>query len=141
MKIEKCINYLLTQAQIKVNQRFRENLSTCQVTPAQYFILYYLWEKDGLSPTQLAKLSGLDSSTITGLLTRLEEKDFITRINSKDDRRGVNVYLTKSGTAIKKSIDPIILKSNRDVLFDFNETEQAILENFLLRLSGAKIDP
>jgi len=134
MKIEKCINYLLTQTQIKVNQKFRENLSACRVTPAQYFMLYYLWEEDGLSPTQLANFSGLDTSTVTGLLTRLEEKNFITRKNSTDDRRSVNVYLTKSGLALKDSIDPIIKKSNNDVLSGFSEKEKAFLENSLLRI-------
>ena len=134
MKIEKCINYLMTQTQIKINQRFRENLSECNVTPAQYFMLYYLWETDGLSPTQLANLSGLDTSTVTGLLTRLEEKKFITRENSKDDRRTVNVYLTEQGTTLKNSIDPIIQKSNNEVLSDLNSKEKATLEELLLRI-------
>ena len=136
MKIEKCINYLLTQTQIKVNQKFRENLAECNVTPAQYFMLYYLWEEDGLSPTQLSNLSGLDTSTVTGLLTRLEEKGFITRINSKDDRRSVNVYLSKEGSALKDSVDTIIQKSNVDVLSGFTKAEQVSLENFLLRILG-----
>ena len=87
-----------------------------------------------MSPTQLANFSGLDTSTVTGLLTRLEEKNFITRKNSTDDRRSVNVYLTKSGTALKDSIDPIIKKSNNDVLSGFSEKEKAFLENSLLRI-------
>jgi len=136
MKLEKCINYLLTQTQIKVNQKFRENLSICRITPAQYFMLYYLWEEDGLSPTQLANLSGLDTSTVTGLLSRLDEKGFITRINSKDDRRSVNVYLTKKGAKLRDSVDLIIQKSNEEVLSGLNNAEQVVLEDFLLRISG-----
>ena len=141
MKIEKCINYLMTQAQIKVNQKFRENLIECQVTPAQYFMLYYLWNEDGLSPTQLANLSGLDTSTVTGLLTRLEEKGFISRINSKDDRRSVNVFLTKPGVMLRDSVDAIIQKSNSEVLSSFTKKEQAALEDFLLRILASFANP
>ena len=134
MEIETCINYLLTQAQIKVSQKFQENLSVCGVTPAQYLMLYYLWREDGLSPTQLAHLSGLDSSTITGLITRLERKGLIARVHNTDDRRSVSVTLTKDGADLKSITDPIISNSNTEVLSSFSEQERTMLEKALVRL-------
>ena len=134
MKIETCINFLLTQAQIKVNQRFKENLNVCRVTPAQYLMLYHLWETDGLFPSRLATLSGLDSSTVTGLLTRLEEKGFITRVHSKGDRRSVLVCLTDEGRALRNDTDLIIQSSNEEVLSALNDKEQAALESLLHRM-------
>ncbi len=134
MKIEKCINYLLTQVQIKVNQTFKENLSACSITPAQYVILYYLWEEDGLTPTQLAAASGLDASTVTGLLSRLEEKALLLRKHSTDDRRGVNVYLTEAGAALEPDIDRIIGESNQEVLACLDERERDVLKVALNKL-------
>lgn len=134
MKIYDCINYLLTQAQGKVNLRFKENLQACDITPAQYVLLYYLWEEDGLSPSQLSTLSGLDASTITGLLTRMEKKELVERKHSQDDRRGVNVYLTAQGAALQGDVTRIIEDSNIDVLSKLTPEERAEFVDYLRRV-------
>ena len=134
MKINECVNYLLAQVQNKVNLLFKENLSEFGITPAQYVLLYHLWEEDGLSPSQLSSLSGLDASTITGLLTRMEKKDLIKRSHSTDDRRGVNVYLTPQGAAVQGDIIGIIEKSNRQALLCLNAKEQKAFKDYLNRI-------
>lgn len=134
MKIEECINYLLTQSQIKINLLFRANLSEYGITPAQYVLLYHLWEEDGLSPTQLAALSGLDASTVTGLLTRMEEKGLIKRKHSKDDRRGVNVWLTPQGAALQSDIERVIEASNEEVLSGMSGKDREFLKDCLKRM-------
>ena len=136
MKIEECINFLLTQAQNKVNLLFRKNLEEYGITPAQYMLLNHLWEKDGLAPSQLASLSGLDASTITGLLTRLEKKGLIERRHSTDDRRGVNVFLTSSGADLQPDICRVIEQSNRQALSKLSAAEQQAFRSFLVRLSN-----
>lgn len=138
MKIEECVNFLLTQAQNKVNSLFRSNLEEYGVTPAQYMLLYFLWEEDGLSPSRLADLSGLDASTITGLLTRMEKKELIERRHSTDDRRGVNVYLTKAGSALKEDILRVIDKSNDEALTCLSPGEQKAFRESLTRVCAAK---
>lgn len=134
MKINECVNYLLAQVQNKVNLLFKENLSAFGITPAQYVLLYHLWSEDGLSPSQLSSLSGLDASTITGLLTRMEKKNLIERSHSTDDRRGVNVYLTPQGTALQDDIIRIIEKSNRQALLCLNAEEQEAFKDYLNRI-------
>lgn len=134
MKIDECINYLLTHAQNKVNNRFKENLSKYDITPAQYMILYHLWEEDGLSPKRLAELSDLDASTITGLLTRMEKKDLIERKHSKNDRRAVNVYLTQRGSGLEDVILDVIEESNSEILKSLDKKEQALFKDYLNRI-------
>ena len=134
MNIEECINYLLTQAQNKVNVLFRENLKIHEVTPAQYMLLYHLWAEDGLSPTYLATLTGLDASTITGLLTRMESKKLIKRKHSKNDRRAIHVYLTPQGAGLEDDITKVIEQSNIETLSVLSETEQSEFKDYLNRI-------
>lgn len=136
MKIEQCINYLLTQAQGKVNNIFRENLSQYGITPAQYVVLYYLWEEDGLSPSQLSQLCALDASTITGLLTRMEKSDLIERRHSRNDRRGVHVFLSGKGRELQGSISRTIEESNEQTLSAFGKAERAQFIELLEKLCG-----
>lgn len=137
MEIQKCINYMLTQAQNKVNNMFKENLREYGITPAQYVLLYHLWEEDGLSPKKLAVLSGLDASTITGLLTRMEKKNLIIRKHCKNDRRAVNVYLTSEGAALEEHINKVIEKSNIEALSVLTAKEQEIFKEYLCKIDSA----
>ena len=137
MDIKNCINYLLTQTQNKTSLLFRYNLKRHNVTPAQYAVLYFLWEEDGLTPTQLAQMSTVDTSTITGLLTRLEGKGFIERKHSHEDRRGVNIYLTQKGAALQSEVCQTIETSNDQVMGQFSKAEQETLKNYLSRLCSA----
>lgn len=139
MKIEECINYLLTQAQIKVNQIFKENLCAYGITPAQYVLLYHLWEEDGLSPSQLSSSSGLDASTITGLLTRMEKKDLIMRKHCQEDRRGIKVYLQEQGAALRTDISRVIEESNVEVLEKMQPKERELFKEYLRSVANLPV--
>lgn len=130
-----CINYWLTQAQSAVNMLFRRNLAAYDVTPAQYFILSCLWQEDGLSPSQLATLSGLDASTVTGVLSRMEAKGLVERRHCTDDRRAVNVYILPAGLTIEPDISRVIEESSREALAALSEAEQETLFDYLKRIS------
>jgi len=60
-----------------------------------------LWEHEVLSVKELGKLLMLDSGTLTPLLKRLESKQLIKRVRSKEDERVVHIRLTESGTQLK----------------------------------------
>lgn len=136
MELNECINYLLTQAQSVVHTRFKESLLTCEITPAQYILLKCLWTEDGLSPTQLSQQTGLDASTITGLLTRMEKKELIERRHSKEDRRGITVCLLAQGKELRTRVEKVTEEGNREVLRNFTGAEQRQLKDYLARIAA-----
>ncbi len=115
MKLQDCINFLLTNAQNTVFIYFKHELHDLDVTPIQYATLKCLWEQDGQMPSQLAETLCLDSSTVTGILGRLEDKNLITRDFSTEDRRRVIVHLTKDGKALEGPVNEIITRLNNEV--------------------------
>ncbi len=124
-----------------MNALFRKNLQELEITPAQYALMYYLREEPGCSPTGLAEDCGLDASTITGLLTRLEKKELVERRHSEDDRRGVEVYLTAQGKKLWEPICRVIEKSNAQILSKLTRKEQEALSHCLARLCASALDP
>jgi DNA-binding MarR family transcriptional regulator len=46
---------------------------------------------------ELARLLGLDKSSVTGLVSRAERRELVQREPSRDDRRAIHVRLTASG--------------------------------------------
>ncbi len=49
---------------------------------------------------ELARLLGLDKSSVTGLVTRAERRGFVARVPSTTDRRAVLVGLTDAGQSL-----------------------------------------
>jgi DNA-binding MarR family transcriptional regulator len=61
-----------------------------------------LWQEDNVSISHLAKKAGLSKATMTPLLKRLEQKQFIKRELLPDNERQKNIVLTKQGRALSK---------------------------------------
>lgn len=134
MELSSCINFILYCTQNAVLNYFRERLSQYDVTPIQYSVLKCLSTEDGQTPTQLAQSLRLDASSVTGLLARLEKKDLVSRVYSKEDRRNVHVHLLPAGTALLGPIDETIEDANREISSGFTEEDYALFKSQLLKI-------
>lgn len=115
MELYECINFELTSVQNAVYNYFKTKLLPFDVTPVQYALLKCLWTEDMRTPTQLAQSLRLDSSSITGILARLEKKELVERIYSLQDRRSISVHLLEGGAALQKPIEKAILEANKKI--------------------------
>lgn len=131
MELNQCINFLLTTAQHTVFQFLSNKLSAYDVTPSQYAVLSCLWNKDHATPKQIAETLCLETSTISGVLDRMQKKDLIDRAINKEDRREVQVFITEKGRQLQSPITKIIEDVNAEVLKDFNAKEREKLIEWL----------
>lgn len=67
------------------------------LTPSQVVALQFLHNRSEATPTEIATHASLKQATITTLLDRLEERNFIKRRRDAKDGRRVLVSLTASG--------------------------------------------
>ncbi|EHQ90694.1 MarR family winged helix-turn-helix transcriptional regulator [Desulfosporosinus youngiae] len=134
MEMAECINFLLTQAQQKVFKCLKSELEPFNVTPVQYGVLQCLWDEGGQTPKQIGNVLGLDSSTITGILDRLENKALIIRNSCIGDRRAIKVELTEKGSELREPIGKIVEDVNIEVLKQFSSEEIAELKKILKRI-------
>ena len=115
MKLTDCINFLLTNSQNTVYTYFKKELQQHNVTPIQYALLKCLWGEDQQTPTQLAQQLRLDTSTVTGLMARLEDKNLIVRNYCQIDRRRTIVCLTEEGRKLQEPIEALIEQDNEAI--------------------------
>ncbi len=80
-----------------------------------------------------AREIGVDTGAMTRMLDRLEVKGFVVRNRSDDDRRIVNIELTKAGHAIVKLIPPPICDVLNAHLIGFTEKEFETFKDLLRR--------
>lgn len=136
MEFNQCINYLLTTAQHNIFQEFSNRLAPFDITPVQYGVLNCIWKENATSPKQIAELLMLENSTVSGVLERMEKKMLLVRTISKEDRRYIQVELTKRGKMLEKDILQVAETFNQDVFSTISKKESDILKELLKNLAN-----
>lgn len=136
MELKECINFLLTTAQHTVFQYLSQRLAPYDITPSQYGILNCLWIGGGTClPRQIAEMLCLETSTVSGILDRMQKKDLIDRVINPDNRREILVMITPKGEALKEPVLKIIDEVNEEVLKDFSPKETEFIRKSLRQIA------
>ncbi|MFK8242918.1 MULTISPECIES: MarR family transcriptional regulator [unclassified Facklamia] len=85
-------------------QFYKKNLQKYDLTYTQYLVLVILWEEKMLSLKEIGQRLELSSNTLTPLLKRLEDKNYLLRIRPDEDKRQLYVQLTEDGMALQQDI-------------------------------------
>lgn len=136
MEVTNCINFILTNTQNAVGNYFKRRLSEYDLTPGQYNMIRILQSEESMTPSQLAVEMHLDTSSITGMLGRLEAKGLIERTYNQEDRRSVSVSLCNSGKVLWNKLDSVIEDANRVVQAGISPAEYAILAEQLRHIEA-----
>ena len=94
------------------------------VTPVQYAALHQIGLAPGIDQRTLARSIGLDTSTIAGVIDRLEVRGLTQRSASPDDRRVRLLDLTPAGQKLLGAIEPDMLKAQKRILAPLPEAER-----------------
>ena len=138
--LNNCINYLLTGAQHTVFQYMKKNLAQFDITPIQYGVLGCIWEFDMHNPKDIAAHLGVENSTISGILERMENKGLIRRMIDSTDRRYIYIELTDVSRDLEIPVRTVVTEVDRKVLEIFDGEEEAALKNALRRLYMQSIE-
>jgi DNA-binding MarR family transcriptional regulator len=114
-------------------------LSAVGLTTRQALILLSCDLKEGGTAAELAGLYGLEASSITRLVDRLEKKCLIERRRNRKDRRKAMLTLTPAGrSALKQAVQiatPIALAMWKDVTEKERQALAAIVNKLLRNLN------
>ncbi|MGB0507395.1 MAG: MarR family winged helix-turn-helix transcriptional regulator [Pikeienuella sp.] len=90
-----------------INRAYAPLLKTLGLTYPQYITLTLLWQVDGQKVGELSRKLGMESSTVTPLLKRLEKLGHIERRRDTADERKVMVFLSEQGRALSTKASEI----------------------------------
>ncbi|WP_050571444.1 MarR family winged helix-turn-helix transcriptional regulator [Dickeya dadantii] len=89
--------FALYSANLAMNKLYRRLLTELNLTYPQYLAMLVLWERDGVTVSELGERLFLDSATLTPLLKRLQAAGLVTRRRGTEDERQVLIELTDDG--------------------------------------------
>jgi DNA-binding MarR family transcriptional regulator len=94
--------FALYSAGLALTKAYRPVLQDLDLTYSQYLVMLCLWERDGLSVSEIGERLHLDSGTLTPLLKRLEVRGLLRRTRDPADERRVLIALTDAGSAMRQ---------------------------------------
>lgn len=94
--------FALYSTSLAMNKLYRKLLRKLGLTYSQYLVMMVLWERDGLTVSEVGERLFLDSATLTPLLKRMETAGLLTRARAASDERQVIITLTPEGDQLRQ---------------------------------------
>jgi DNA-binding MarR family transcriptional regulator len=111
-----------------------EQLSSMEMSSAQFVIMATLSMGVAKSASDLCKGISYDAGAMTRMLDRLEEKGLLRRSRDPSDRRLVNLEITEKGNAALPRMREVSMGVLNRFLQGFTKAEARQLESFLTRM-------
>ncbi len=111
MKLGHQLCFPLYAAARNVTGLYTPLLKPLGLTYTQYIVFLVLWEKDGVSVTEIGEKLMLDNGTLSPLLKKMEQAGYVERRRCREDDRVVEITLTEKGRALQEEAKDIPLKA------------------------------
>ena len=123
---------LFTSFLIDLQRIFRTKIVPKELSYSQILAILVIPD-DGIEMSELAWVMGLENSTVTRLIARLETNGFVKREKSMVDKRSISVYLKNKGLTIQKNIEKKSDAIGQEIFLNDNQSQkETILENLSL---------
>ena len=111
MKLINQLCFPLYAAARNVTGLYTPWLKPLGLTYTQYIVFLVLWEKDGVSVTEIGGKLMLDNGTLSPLLKKMEQAGYVERRRCREDDRVVEITLTDKGRALQEKAKDIPAKA------------------------------
>ena len=136
-KLENQLCFPLYAASRMLTKAYQPHLQALGLTYPQYLVLLLLWEYGELTVKALGEELLLDSGTLTPLLKRMEQKQWVSRRRDPRDERSVIIGLLPAGRDLQLRachVPEKLLEKLAMTPAEFDATRQQ-LQHLLTRLA------
>ncbi|WP_428310721.1 MarR family winged helix-turn-helix transcriptional regulator [Hydrocarboniphaga sp.] len=130
----KSIGYLVKLAHLLMVDRATEAFAGHDLSFVQWVVMIRLKEGKEVTASDLCRALRHDTGALTRMIDQLEERGYVSRLRSKEDRRVVRLALTAAGTRITDQLTPIVVERLNTALAGFSKTEFNELSRLLTKL-------
>jgi DNA-binding MarR family transcriptional regulator len=125
------IGFMINKARNILTVEMDAALKDLDISSQQMGILMSLALGEAATPFELSKALGIDTGLMTRMLDKLEAKELLERSRSLEDRRVVNLALTKKGEEVAAQIPEVAPDVLNAHLKNFSKTEFEELRRLL----------
>jgi DNA-binding MarR family transcriptional regulator len=131
------VGYQVRRTQAKIFAEFEAALATVDFTPGSFGVLTLIRANPGITQVELAAAFGIDKSTMSPVIFRLEKRGLVRRQVLTSDRRYHALYLEPSAEPQFLAAREKIRAFEASVAARLSKPEQRELARLLAKLQGA----
>lgn len=130
------VGFWLKQLSNKMENSRNQNVAHLELTSSQFEVLLFLMEnrEKEINQIDIEKAMNRSNPTITGIVKRLEAKNFIERVPSSKDKRYKSIILTDKALQLHDEGAVGREKAEKHLLRGFSDEERAQLVDYIKRM-------
>ena len=120
-RLDEQLCFRLYRASTGMSKLYTQALSPFNLTFPQYLVLLSLWDKDGISSTEIGNQTGMGIGTLNPIIKRLESHDWVFKKAHVTDKQKTLIFLEEKASRTKKEINQEIMKQLKG--FDYQDID------------------
>jgi len=125
---EKTIDYVLRATWMAVSKMYNEEAGKAGSTMATGFALISIDPEKGTPSTALGPKMGIEATSLSRTLKKMEQQGLIDRKPNPEDGRGVLIHLTAFGKEMREFSKGVVLKFDETVKEQISEEDIKIFK-------------
>jgi DNA-binding MarR family transcriptional regulator len=134
IKFEDTVSYLLARVSTAFRNSLERRMGEIGLHGGQVFVLFELWQQDGLRQVDIAKRLSVSAPTVNKMLKGLAEINLVTNSRIDNDARSTRIFLTDRGREMRGEVEAQWLELEESCLSGLTETERLVLFELLSKL-------
>lgn len=134
---KECPFFLISRAALSIGTALKQAFAEAgadKVRPAYLGVLMSLWLEDGVKSIDLCRRAGLEPSSMTGLIDRMERDGLVIRKADPEDRRAHRIYVTEAANRLRATVEKAVEKTEDEAFEGVDATQLELLMNVLQRI-------
>ncbi|MFY0625661.1 MAG: MarR family transcriptional regulator [Reichenbachiella sp.] len=129
-------NACLEQLMIKMEEADNSCIEiTKDISKKEFAVVIFVAKNEEVIMKDIADYLGIPVSTTTGLIDKLEDKGFLKRVYSKEDRRSIKIALSKYGQNVHNLLMSTLGHMGATMLNGLTNNEQQTLISLLQKVA------
>ena len=134
MDLNEHIGILIRNVDYALANFVKNQLEPFNLAPEQNLLMMLLWKQEGICPNEFAKQLNKDKASIARMISSLESKGFIRRVDNPNDRRTFKVFLTDEGRSLREFVIPVLQSTHMTATASLSNGEQNELKRLLSKV-------
>ena len=135
------LGYRVRLLSLLIGRSLQQKLDPYGLTPFHWVVLCCLWKQDGLATSEIVTQLQQVGGTMTGVLSRMEDRGLVYREQDERDRRIWRIWLTAAGRQLESELPPLAEETREQTLVDFSEGERDQFSSLIDRAIANLSDP
>ena len=135
MEPEDTIDYNIRKTWFNITKMYNRTATDYMASTSLAMIVLNIDMLEGTPSTQLGPNMGMESTSLSRSLNKLEESGYITRKPDPKDKRKSIIHLTKSGLEGREVAKEVVLDFNNKIFSYFDKSEMDTFFKILKKIN------